>query len=162
MKSSLFSSIIWISCFLVLSYEGHAQVKPISLNQLEKMISQKGDSTIVVNFWATWCAPCIKELPYFEEAADKYRKDKVTVLLVSLDDPEDLSTRVIPFVNNRKVGLPVYLLNESDPNDWIPKVSKEWTGSIPATWIIHGKKRDFYEMSFEANELDELIHKKIQ
>lgn len=98
-----------------------AEVSIIRLYQLEERLLKGGDTTFVVNFWATWCGPCVKELPYFE-ALDTVR---AKVLLVSLDFEDVLETKVIPFVEKRQLRSEVMLLNEHNPNDFIPRVSEE-------------------------------------
>jgi len=128
------------------------KVPIIRLHQLEERLLKGGDTTFVVNFWATWCGPCVKELPYFE-ALDTAR---AKVLLVSLDFEDVLETKVIPFVEKRQLRSEVMLLNEHSPNDFIPRVSGEWSGAIPATLFVNTQRgiRDFYEGSFEAGELE--------
>jgi len=112
------------------------------------------DSTYVINFWATWCKPCIKELPAFEQVNATYAKDKVKVVLVSLDFPENIKKAVVPFIEKQDLQSDIVLLDDTNANEWIPKVSEEWTGAIPATVIIKGNKQKFYERSFTYEELE--------
>jgi thiol-disulfide isomerase/thioredoxin len=115
-----------------------------------------------VNFWATWCKPCVKELPAFEKLNEVYANDKVKVLLVSLDFIKHFETKVKPFVAEKNLKSDVILLNDPRSNQWIDKVSKEWSGAIPATVIYRGKDRLFYEGSFTYEELEKemlKIHK---
>ena len=121
-------------------------------------MSSKTDKTLVVNFWATWCKPCIKELPYFEAAQTKYKED-IRVILVSLDFPEKLESQLIPFVNENAIHSQVVLLDDPYENEWIPKVDSTWSGAIPATLIISGSKKVFYEKSFTQEELENEILK---
>jgi thiol-disulfide isomerase/thioredoxin len=124
----------------------------IRLFQLEERLLKGADTTFVVNLWATWCGPCVKELPYFE-ALDTAR---AKVLLVSLDFEDVLATKVIPFVQQRKLRSEVMLLNEDNPNDFIPRVSRDWSGAIPATLFINEQRgvRYFFEGSVEEGELE--------
>jgi len=112
------------------------------------------ETTYVINFWATWCKPCIEELPYFEELNKNYEDSNVTVVLVSLDFPKHIEKQVIPFIKKNNLQSKVLLLDDPDANTWIPKVSEEWTGAIPATIIIKGEKQQFYEKSFTYTELE--------
>lgn len=102
----------------------------------QAFLNKEDDLTYVVNFWATWCKPCVKELPAFEELNTTYKDKKVKVVLASLDFPEKLESHVIPFVAKRNLQSEVVLLDDSDANYWIPAVSKEWSGAIPATLIV--------------------------
>ncbi len=125
-----------------------------SFEELSPLLHKDNDTTYVVNFWATWCKPCVKELPAFEQLGEAYQDQKVKVLLVSLDFPDHLESKVVPFVRNRKIQSDVVLLDDPDANSWIPKVAEEWSGAIPATVIYQGDKRQFYERSFTYGELE--------
>ena len=120
---------------------------------LQKYLSATDDKTYVVNFWATWCAPCVKELPYFEKLNTLYSED-VKVILVSLDFPSKYETKLKPYIKNENLQSKVVALNDVDSNTWIPKVDESWTGAIPATVIFNKKKRKFYEKSFDYQELE--------
>ncbi len=115
-------------------------VSVIKITDLEKRIRNNSDTTYVVNFWATWCVPCVKELPDFDSINTSYINKKVKVLLVSLDFKEDLKIKLIPFISTKKIRSEVVLLDELNANYFIPKVSDEWTGAIPATLIINNQK----------------------
>lgn len=125
-----------------------------NFSELEPLLQKKNDTTYVVNFWATWCKPCIKELPYFEKVNKEYADKKVKVVLVSLDFPDILEKQVIPFIEKRGIQSQVVLLDDPDANGWIPKVSPEWSGAIPATIIYNSKNRKFYEKAFTQSELE--------
>ncbi|WP_291133328.1 TlpA family protein disulfide reductase [Flavobacterium sp. UBA7682] len=123
----------------------------------EKAIIKENDTVYVINFWATWCAPCIKELPYFEKLHTDNKKIKV--ILVSLDSQKDLEKKLIPFVERKKITAEVLLLSDKDYNSWLSKIDKDWSGAIPATLIIQGKKRIFAEREFENfTELDDYVN----
>ncbi|MFD2824477.1 redoxin domain-containing protein [Lacinutrix iliipiscaria] len=124
-----------------------------NFEEFEKFINLSDDTTYVVNFWATWCAPCIKELPYFEQLNDRYQDKKVKVLLVSLDFPKLYEKKLIPYITKHKLKSKVIALNDPDSNSWIPKVNENWSGAIPATLIYNKNKRQFYEQSFNYDEL---------
>lgn len=131
------------------------QVALIKLPELQKRLSRNTDTTYVINFWATWCAPCVKELPYFEQVNTTYAKQKVKVLLVSMDYASQLDKKVKPFVLKRGLKSEVVLLNETDPNTWMDKVDGKWSGALPFTLIINNRKqkRMAYEQEFTQPEL---------
>lgn len=112
---------------------------------------------VLLNFWATWCAPCVKEIPAFEELNAKYSSNKVKVLLVSLDFPNQVESRVLPFMDRMNIQSQVILLDDPYSNRWIGKVSEEWSGAIPATVIYSSGFRGFYEREFTFEELEEII-----
>lgn len=151
---------IFLFIFLsVLFLQARAQnVDLISLDQMEKRFARGGDTTFVVNFWATWCAPCIAELPYFEKLQFSYRSEPLKVLLVSLDMRSKILSDVEPFVKKKGFQTEVFLLDESNQQEYIDKVSKEWSGAIPATLVIKKSVgfRKFYEKEFTYLELEKI------
>lgn len=159
------------SAFLSMSQNNNAlsksELKPIKIydsegvkiasydfTSLEPVLHKNDDTIYVINFWATWCLPCVKELPYFEEINKKYKKQKVKVILVSMDMPKKVETSLIPFVKKKKLTAEVLHLDDPDANSWIEKVDKDWSGAIPATIIYNSKNRKFYERSFTFEELE--------
>lgn len=120
-------------------------------------LSKENDSIYVINFWATWCAPCVKEIPYFEKLNEKYQHKKVKVLFVSLDFPDQLESRVIPFMDRMNMKAQVVLLDDTRSNRWIPLVDESWSGAIPATVIYAKNFREFYAREFNFEELEEII-----
>ena len=128
-----------------------------TFDELNTYIKENNSKPLVVNFWATWCAPCVKELPYFERLNAENKN--VKVILVSLDSKKDLAKKLIPFIEKRKLKSKVLLLADKDYNTWLSKVDADWSGAIPATLIISGKKKQFAERDFENfEELNEYIN----
>lgn len=123
-------------------------------NGFQKFLQKKDDKVYVVNFWATWCAPCIKEMPYFEKLSQEYKNDQVEVLFVSLDFPHLYESKLKPFIRDKNIQSKVVALNDVDMNTWIPKVDENWSGSIPATIIYKNDLSKFYEQSFTYEELE--------
>jgi len=125
---------------------------------LEHIFRKDNDTTYVINFWATWCAPCVKELPYFEELHQQYENKKLKIILVSLDFKRQVEKLLIPFLAKHKLSSEVVVLVDPDANSWIDKVDPNWSGAIPATLIYHKNEKAFYEQSFEDFEqLDEIV-----
>lgn len=119
------------------------------------LFNKQNDTTYVVNFWATWCKPCVEELPAFEKLQATYGMSKpLKVVLVSLDFPNKVQTQVIPFIKKNTIQSQVLLLDDADANRWIPLVDESWSGAIPATLIFKNKQQQFYERSFTYQELD--------
>ena len=137
------------------------QVKTIKFKELQELRQAPHDTLYVVNFWATWCKPCIKELPYFEAANQQYKGQPVRVILVSMDAVEDLDSRVKPFVKKRNLQSRLLLLDEPDANSWIDKLEPKWSGAIPATMLFNNKRKqyEFVERELSEKELQQLITK---
>lgn len=127
---------------------------------LEKAVLNDNKTTYVVNFWATWCAPCVKELPHFEQLNSENKK--VKVVLVSLDFKDQYESKLLPFLKKKSIASEVVLLTDKDYNAWLPQVDKEWSGSIPATLIIKNGKKVFAEKMFSSyEELNEYVNNSI-
>ncbi|GAA3950879.1 TlpA disulfide reductase family protein [Hymenobacter algoricola] len=148
------------AALLLWATAAHAQqVTVIKLPELQKRLSRQNDTTYVVNFWATWCAPCVKELPYFDQLSTTYAGKKVKVLLVSLDYASQLDKKVKPFVLRRGLKSEVVLLNETAPNAWLDKVDGKWSGALPFTLIYNKQKRAAFEQEFTQAELTAQLQK---
>ena len=137
------------------------QVQVIKFPELQKRLARPTDTTYVINFWATWCAPCVKELPGFEQARAANTRKKVKVLLVNLDYASQLDKKVQPFVKQRGLKSEVVLLNETDPNDWIDKVDAKWSGALPFTLILNNKtkQRATFEQELSPAQLTAALQK---
>jgi thiol-disulfide isomerase/thioredoxin len=111
------------------------------------------DTTYVINFWATWCSPCVKEIGFFEEVHTSFKDSKVKVILVSLDFPNQLERRLIPFLEEKEISASVMLMTDLDYNSWIDRVDKSWSGAIPATLIFNQEDRVFLEQELTRDAL---------
>ena len=152
-----------ISILLVLAFSSDRQEVRVDLwnfSVLDSYIqsTQVDKKLKVINFWATWCAPCIKEMPYFEEVNNNYG-DRVEVLLVSLDFPDELEGKVIPLIERKDIKSRVVLLTDTNHNNWIDRVDAAWSGALPATLFVTSEgKRLFYEGELERDKLLYLIN----
>jgi thiol-disulfide isomerase/thioredoxin len=133
------------------------QVEVIKFSDLqEKMVATEAPLT-VFNFWATWCGPCVKELPYFDEIGAT--NEQVKVYLVSIDFQNELD-RVKKFVAKKSLKSTVLFLDEKDPDTYMGKVSPDWSGAIPATLFVTDLgKTYFHEKAFTKEELEQTINK---
>jgi len=153
-----------ILCFLgTLGLVQGQQVREISqFEELKPLLENaQNDTLLVFNFWATWCRPCVREMPYFIHLDSAYKDKKVKVILISLDMPELIDTKVKAFVEKRGISQEVIVLTDPRQNDWIPQVSEAWTGAIPATLVVEAQSgvRAFKEQSFTYEELSRWIEK---
>ncbi|WP_265426784.1 TlpA family protein disulfide reductase [Chryseobacterium sp. YIM B08800] len=138
-------------------------VPMIKYEVLEKKIQEKKDVLLVLNFWSTTCAPCVKELPDFMEVNNKYKDNpKFKMLLVSLDRPKD-KERVVQFIKNKKLSAEVILLDDiKRMNTWIPRFEKNWDGNIPVTIVYkNSEKVHFNDGEMTKTELENVITKNL-
>lgn len=125
-------------------------------DEVEHIFKYDEDKTYIVNFWATWCGPCVKELPYFEDLPETDSNGKpIEVILVSLDFVNQLESRLLPFLNDNDIKSDVIFLKDSKYNDWIDRVDPEWSGAIPITVIYNKEGRVFLEREFHS--VDEIV-----
>lgn len=137
----------------------NAQVRMVNAEWISHMSKNKSDTVYVINFWATWCKPCIEELPYFEQLTAKYANQKLKVILVSCDFKKQIESRLIPFTKQKNIMSEVVFMNETNPDTWIGLVDKRFSGAIPATLIIKGDTgfRHFSEGETTFEELDHIV-----
>lgn len=121
------------------------------------LLDNFNDTLYVFNFWATWCKPCIQELPYFDMADSAYDAKPVRFILVSLDFSENVESTLIPFMITKQIHADVIVLDDMDANSWIPRIDPEWEGAIPATLFFRKNDREFEVRSYTYNELTKVI-----
>lgn len=164
MKSlGLFLIVASISFGTLKAVEKDSTSKIVSVVVLDSLLQELRTPKPVLrvyNFWATWCKPCVLELPLFEAAHMALREKGVVITLVSLDFLSTIQKTLIPFVEKKKLQSRVISLNApSDPNLWIDSISSKWGGSIPMTLIIKPNEviLNVFEQEFEENQLLDLI-----
>lgn len=144
--------------FLLVSLWSNAQADQIKLKDLQQIINMPSDKVQVINFWATWCAPCVKEIPLFEKLNQENKN--VDVTLVSMDyDLDPNPEKVYHFMSRKNLKSKVLILAESNPNNWIEKIDKHWNGALPATLVINSKtgKRKFVEKELKEGDLERIL-----
>ncbi len=151
----LFLVVIGLSC-----EQKSNKISVIKFSDLDDIILNSPNDYLVVNFWATWCAPCVKELPQFDELLNQHQSKNLKVVLVSFDFVEQLEKKVIPFIERKKIKSEIVLLDETDYNSFIDKIDPSWSGAIPATLMINNRtgKRVFFEKEFKEGELDDAFN----
>ena len=152
----LFVFVLFFSCREVNSQS----IPKWKITDLEEYIA-KSDTPVIVNFWATYCVPCIKEIPYFQEVVRQYEEKGVKLLLVSLDFRESFPDKISSFADKRKFTSPIVWLDETDADYFCPKVDSTWSGVMPATLFINNKKghRSFFEEEMSKEKFESEIRK---
>lgn len=142
-----------IACLLFISQIQAQSLTKINSDELEELSAMNNDTTYILNFWATWCSPCIKEIGYFEDLHRQAPGTEMKVILISLDFPNSIERRVIPFLKEKDITAEVKLVTDLDYNAWINRIDPGWSGAIPATLIYKQDKRLFLEKELSRDEL---------
>jgi thiol-disulfide isomerase/thioredoxin len=150
---------------LLLLFTGIISVKGQTIaswkvTKLQDYIS-KSDSVLVINFWATFCKPCKEEIPYFETIVNKYKDQKVKLLLVSLDLPDFYPNKIKVFAEKNNYNNQIVWLNEANADYFCPKVDKAWMGGIPSTLLVNPKTgyKKFFEKQMKPEEFEKELKK---
>ena len=156
----------WVCLLIIVFVTGqvHAQeIKSIKATDMEKIIAES-KTPLIINMWATWCKPCLAELPHFLEEVKKHNAlagpgDSISLLLVSLDFKEAFPREIAAVAKKRKLDVPIAWLNETNADYFCPKLDPKWSGAIPATLFIHNKTgyRNFVEGELSHEELKKEI-----
>lgn len=155
MKQFLFN-ILFIVLLVPGSVSGQEQVQMVTqFDSISYLFEPDAEKVQIVNFWATWCAPCVRELPYIEALHDEYDDEEIKVTLVSLDLKRDREKKVIPFLTKNEIQSDVLMLLDSKMNTWIDQVDPNWSGAIPLTCIVGKENYECYEQEFHS--VDEII-----
>ena len=153
MKTTGIVFLILVLCFSpVISRINAQEVERIRVPDLEIILKNPENKLFVINLWATWCPPCVKELPDFEKVAKSYKKSDVSFVMISLDFPSEIEKTLIPFLEKNGVSLDVKVMTDTDYNSWIDKVDTNWQGNIPSTLFFNNHKKFRYFHSGEISE----------
>lgn len=130
------------------------EIKRVKITELEKII-EESKTPLLINFWATWCKPCIEEIPYFQKEVQEFAKDSVQLILVSVDYKEEFPTGIAATAKKRKFTVPILWLDETNADYFCPKIDPKWSGSVPATLFINNKTghRSFFEGQLSKEKL---------
>lgn len=132
----------------------NAQIKEWKIGDVDQFIKNAPTDVVIINFWATFCKPCVAEIPFFIRNAKAYGENKVTLVLVSLDLPNQFPKKIETFAKQHNFNATIVWLNETNADYFCPKIDSTWSGSIPATLMINKRtgERLFYEE--EMSETD--------
>jgi len=157
--TTVMNRLLMIFFAIMMPFTGFSQeITEIDGDGIAVLSRNSNDTTYVINFWATWCSPCVKEIDFFEEVHSRLHDSKVKVILVSLDFPNQVERRLIPFLEDKKITAQVMLMTDLDYNSWIERVDKSWSGAIPATLIFNRERRVFLEQELTRDELFENVN----
>jgi thiol-disulfide isomerase/thioredoxin len=150
-KFAVFCVLAWCS-----SSAFNQAIPAVRIKDIVNYYTRGNDSIYVINFWATFCKPCVAEIPHLQSITKKYAGSKVKLLLVSLDLPSYYPVRIEKFAKSNRFYADIQWLNETDADYFCPLIDKRWSGSIPATLIVNEKKgyKKFVEDEMTAGEFE--------
>jgi thiol-disulfide isomerase/thioredoxin len=137
-------------------------VPVMNFNQMEPLLRVKNDTAYMINFWATWCTPCVEEMPDILKFSEEMKNRKFRLILVSMDNPDHLESRVKPFIRRFEIKDRVILLDDPDANSWIEKVHPDWMGSIPATLFFSGDFRTLHVDKIDYEGLKKIVEPRLK
>ena len=150
---------IFVIAFLFLAATIYSQqIRSVKVTELEKIIKES-KKPLVIDFWATFCVPCLQEIPYFQEITEKYRSQEVSILLVSLDLKEYYPDSIIATVKKHKISQPVVWLNETNADYFCPKIDTTWTGGMPSSLFVNNATgyHKFFEEPLSKEKLEDEV-----
>ena len=124
---------------------GHS-VEPIDQAGLKRLMRERNGKILLLNIWATWCAPCVAEFPDLAKFSQTCDTTAVEVAAISADYPDEVDAKIIPFLRKMSISFPVHVAQFEHQEDFINAVNRSWSGALPATLIYdsHGKERFFH------------------
>ena len=112
------------------------EVKPLDkIKDIEQVKESAKGKVLLINFWASWCKPCVHEFPDLVKLYNDYKDKGFELVFISVDVPEDINSKVVPFLKDQKVDFTTYYNNFDKPEELINFIDKKWEGAIPSTYI---------------------------
>ena len=147
--------LITVSLLMMASFGFSQTIKKVKITEVEEYI-RNSDHPIVLNCWATWCAPCVEEIPYFMETVKQYSDQKVELLLVSLDFANSYPNKILDLIKKKHFAATFYWLNETDADYFCPKIDPKWDGTLPSTLFVNSKTgyRKFFGRPMTDRQID--------
>ena len=120
-------------------------VAPITVKGLEQLIHQRNGKVLLLNVWATWCKPCIEEFPDLIRLHRTYRDSAVDIVAISVDYPDEVDSKILPFLDSLNVSFKVFVADLQKQEDLINALNPSWSGAVPATFVYdaHGQRTAF-------------------
>ena len=136
-------------------------VTPIDKPGLKRLIRERNGKILLLNIWATWCAPCVAEFPDLVKLSQTYNTAEVEVVAISADYADEVDSKIIPFLKKMNVPFRVYVAQFEHQEDFINAVNRSWSGALPVLLIYdsHGKERFFHVGQQSYNDFKKEVDK---
>ena len=155
MKSKFIFTILFLSAF---NFCIAQQIKVVKIEDVISYIKE-ARHPVVVDFWATWCAPCAEEIPWFQKAVKDFDTANVELVLVSLDFEKNYTEVITKFAAKKNLNATIFWLNETNADHFCAAIDSNWFGTIPVTLFVNNKTgyRKFYDDQVPEKELYKIV-----
>jgi thiol-disulfide isomerase/thioredoxin len=160
---TLFKTGLLFLVLLVASASNAQTIPKWKLADLQAAINE-ADKPTIFNFWATFCKPCIEEIPHFQEVVKKYDSAGVRLVFISLDLEDAYPAKIQAFARKRNINNSITFLAETNADLFCPAVDPKWSGAIPASLFINNKTgyRNFFEDQLSKEQVEKEVLKMIK
>lgn len=125
-----------ITACVVMPAAARDRLTPVDAETLRAELEQRRGTIVLVNFWATWCRPCLEEIPILQRLHEAYRDAGFTLVAVSLDQPDSADALVRPFMEKWFPGFDSYLSLEREMDDIVSSVDPAWNEILPTSYLL--------------------------
>lgn len=125
--------------------EAQFVIDTLSDAELERLVQERDGNLLFLNLWATWCIPCREEFPDLVRLAEAYKGYPVEFVGLSIDYPDEVKSKIIPFLKEMDVNFKIYVQDFSDQEKAINHLNQEWSGALPTTFVYDS---DAKQMAF--------------
>lgn len=161
MKLALFFLLIFVFNAGYSQSKNPKSIKSIDAKGLKEIIEKRNGKALFINFWATWCIPCREEFPDLVKLYNKYKKDRIEFITISIDYPDEIDSKILPFLKEMKNEMTTYVFNHSNSGEFINFVNKDWSGDLPATALYDksGKQKIFFSGKKSYKDFEDAVKK---
>ena len=151
--------------FIIVSCQHNNSPQPnvslIDSVKLNKLIVENNGKVLLINVWATWCVPCVEEMPDLIKLNNSFKSENVRVMGISIDYPEEIQSKIIPFIKKNNINFPVFVNNFKKDELLINFLNQDWSGAVPATFIYdkNGVQKEFLLGKHSFDEFKKALEK---
>jgi thiol-disulfide isomerase/thioredoxin len=110
------------------------KLAPLDESGYRALLKSSAGNVVLVDFWATWCAPCRKEMPLLAKLDARLRAKRFKLITVSADEPEQQQAAA-DFLAKSSISGAAYLRRAQDDDKFISSIEPKWSGALPALFL---------------------------